>query len=142
MKYYSYNHTVSFEETNLVGNVYYANYVRWQGKCRELFLRDNARDIIDQLKNGLYLVTTKIACHYLSELFAFDIVQIRMYSRGINQNKIKMQFEYWKVNEKLEPIELVCRGEQEIACLFKENTKIAAIEVPESLKKALEKYEE
>ena len=37
-KYFEYLHTVGFEETNLVGNVYYVNYLRWQGRCRELFL--------------------------------------------------------------------------------------------------------
>ena len=30
-QYYEHRHVVSFEETNLVGNVYYVNYVRWQG---------------------------------------------------------------------------------------------------------------
>ena len=33
-QYYEYRHVVGFEETNLVGNVYYVNYVRWQGRCR------------------------------------------------------------------------------------------------------------
>ena len=37
-KYYEYPHMVGFEETNLVGNVYYVNYLRWQGRCREMFL--------------------------------------------------------------------------------------------------------
>ena len=31
--YYEYRHLVGFEETDLVGNVYYVNYVRWQGRC-------------------------------------------------------------------------------------------------------------
>ena len=43
MKAYEYHHIVSFQETNLVGNVYYANYVQWQGRCREMFLKDNAQ---------------------------------------------------------------------------------------------------
>ena len=53
MKAYEYHHIVSFEETNLVGNVYYANYVRWQGRCREMFLKDHAPDIIDELSHLL-----------------------------------------------------------------------------------------
>ena len=39
MRAFEYRHLVGFEETNLVGNVYYANHVRWQGRCREMFLR-------------------------------------------------------------------------------------------------------
>ncbi len=42
MRAFEYHHVVGFEETNLVGNVYYANYIRWQGRCREFFLRERA----------------------------------------------------------------------------------------------------
>ena len=42
MRAFEYRHVVGFEETNLVGNVYYANHVRWQGRVRELFLRGRA----------------------------------------------------------------------------------------------------
>jgi enediyne core biosynthesis thioesterase len=31
MHIYEYQHVVGLEETNLLGNVYYANHVRWQG---------------------------------------------------------------------------------------------------------------
>ena len=30
-QYYEYRHVVGFEETNLVGNVYFVNHLRWQG---------------------------------------------------------------------------------------------------------------
>src|SRR3712207_8158792 len=78
MRAYEYRHTVGFEETNLVGNVYYANHVRWQGRCREMFLRDHAPEVLDELARGLHLVTTRVSCEYLSELFALDEVVIRM----------------------------------------------------------------
>ena len=44
--YYEYRHLVGFEETNLVGNVYYVNYLRWQGRCREMFLLEHAPDVL------------------------------------------------------------------------------------------------
>jgi enediyne biosynthesis thioesterase len=31
---YEMRYVVGFEETNVVGNVYYAHHVRWQGRCR------------------------------------------------------------------------------------------------------------
>ena len=58
MKTYEFRHTIGFEETNLVGNVYYVNYVRWQGRCREMFLRDHAPSVLVELQRGLALVTT------------------------------------------------------------------------------------
>ncbi|PTA47750.1 hypothetical protein [Micromonospora sp. RP3T] len=38
-KYDEYRHTVGFDETNMVGNVHHVNHLRWQGRCREIFLR-------------------------------------------------------------------------------------------------------
>ena len=49
-QYYEYRHVVGFEETNLVGNVYYVNYVRWQGRCREMFLLEHAPSVLDELR--------------------------------------------------------------------------------------------
>ncbi|MEK3856942.1 acyl-CoA thioesterase [Cytobacillus sp. FSL H8-0458] len=142
MNSFNLEHIVSFEETNLVGNVYYANYVRWQGKCREMFLKEYSPDVLKRLSEGLYLVTTKVSCEYLSELFAFDRVQIRMYSGGTFHNKVKMKFEYWKMDEASKLTELVCRGEQEIACLQKQdNGSLAPIAVPDTFYKALKKFE-
>ncbi|HEY7592198.1 MAG TPA: acyl-CoA thioesterase, partial [Actinophytocola sp.] len=44
--YYELRHRVGFEETNFVGNVYYTNYLRWQGHCRERFLTEEAPDVL------------------------------------------------------------------------------------------------
>ena len=77
-QYYEYRHVVGFEETNLVGNVYYVNYVRWQGRCREMFLLEHAPTVLDELRDGLKLFTISTECEYLSEATAFDELAIRM----------------------------------------------------------------
>lgn len=134
MKSYEYKHIVGFEETNLVGNVYYTNFIRWQGRCREMFLREKAADILDLLKNGFAMVTTRVSCEYLNELSAFDELTIVMKLGGIKQNRIAMIFEYWRDEE------LVARGEQEIACMKREGDSIVPAAVPESLTLALQNY--
>ena len=138
MRSYDYKHIVGFEETNLVGNVYYANYILWQGRCREMFLYDHAPDIIQQLSQGLALVTVRVSCDYFSELYAFDQVTIRMSLKELKQNRITMLFDYWKISDKGE--ELVAKGEQQAACMQRQGEKIVAIAVPESLRRALEEY--
>lgn len=141
MKSYVYTHIVNFQETNVVGNVYYANYLNWQGKCRELFLRDNVPDILEQIKNGLYLVTTKVSCEYFNELFAFDQVEIHMFPGKINLNKVQMKFEYWKVDPLTDEKNLISKGEQEIACLQKNGELLESISVPASFREALYRYQ-
>src|SRR5579883_3357266 len=96
---YEYQHVVGFEETNLVGNVYYVNHLRWQGRCREMFLKDHAPDVLTRLGQDLALVTTRCACEYISELLAFDHLVVRMYLEALTQNRITLRFEYWRKNE-------------------------------------------
>jgi enediyne core biosynthesis thioesterase len=134
MRAYEYRHIVGFEETNLIGNVYYANHVRWQGRCREMFLRDRAPDVIEALKYGLVLVTTRVSCEFMAELFAFDEVILRMLLSELAQNRITMSFEYWR------GAELVARGEQQVACMQREGAQVVPIPVPAQLREALREY--
>lgn len=135
---YEYRHIVSFEETNLVGNVYYVNHLSWQGRVREMFLREHAPDIIAELSRGLSLATVRVSCEYLAELTAFDEVVIRMRLGGLSQNRITLQFEYWRSGKSGE--ELVARGEQEVACMRREGEKLSPTPVPKSLLEALKPY--
>lgn len=138
MRAYEYSHTVGFEETNLVGNVYYANYVRWQGRCRELFLRDHAPSVLAELSDGLALVTTRVGCEFLSELFALDEVVIRMSLGPLAQNRVTMLFEYWRRTTSGD--ELVARGEQQIACMRRNGTALGPAPIPPALRDALRPY--
>jgi enediyne core biosynthesis thioesterase len=134
---YEHRHVVGFEETNLVGNVYYANHVRWQGRCREMFLRDHASGVLDDLANGLALVTTRVSCEYLAELRAFDEVAVRMRLGAVAQNRVTMRFEYWRLAG---GEELVARGEQEVACMRHEGGEVVPTPVPRLLLEALRPY--
>ena len=135
---YEYRHIVSFEETNLVGNVYYTNHLSWQGRVREMFLRDHAPDVLAELSRGLSLATLRVSCEYLVELSAFDEVLIRMRLGELTQSRMRLLFEYWR--RKGADEELVARGEQEIACLRREGERLTPTPVPKSLCEALRPY--
>jgi len=136
MKYYEYLHTVGFQETNLIGNVYYVHYLSWQGRCREMFLQDNAPSVLQDINNGLKLATVRVSCEYEEELLAFDKVSVRMSLGTIRPNGMTLRFTYVKVADGRET--LVARGEMEIACL----RGTAAAPVPEELREALRPYRE
>lgn len=138
MKAYEYPHLVGFEETNLVGNVYYVNHLRWQGRCREMFLRDHAPEILDELARDLALATVRCSCEYLAELEAFDQVVLRMRLGGTVQNRITLSFEYWRQREGGE--ELVARGEQVVACMRREGKRAVPTPIPGPLREALKPY--
>ena len=135
MPIYDYYHVVSFEETNLVGNVYYANHVRWQGRCREMFLYDHAPAVLADLSQGLSLATVRVSCEYYSELYALDKICIRMHLVEMVQNRITMRFEYFRIIDDRE--ELIAKGEQQIACMQREGKKLTPTAIPAALRKAL-----
>jgi enediyne biosynthesis thioesterase len=137
---YEYHHTVGFEETNLVGNVYYVNHLRWQGRCREMFLRDHAPEILGELKQGLALATVRCSCDYFIELEAFDQLLIRMRLGEVVQNRLTLRFEYYRVSEKGE--ELIARGEQQVACMRRQGHETVPAPIPPALREALRPYSE
>ncbi len=139
MKAYEYSHIVGFEETSLVGNVYYVNHLYWQGRAREMFLRDHVPEILEEMERGLALITLNCSCQYLGELKAFDQVTVRMFLAAITQNRIVMRFEYWRGG--LDP-ELVARGEQEIACMHRQGSGLVPAAVPRALHDALSQFAE
>lgn len=136
--YFEYRHLVGFEETNLIGNVYYTNHVRWQGRCRELFLRQKAPEILTAITDGLVLATARVSCEYLASLHAFDEVAVRMRLAGLDAHRLRMAFDYIHLHPN--GPRLVARGEQEIACLRRAPEGLVPAPVPASLRSAVEVY--
>lgn len=137
---YEYRHVVGFEETNLVGNVYYVNHLRWQGRCRELFLRDHAPDVLADLAGDLCLVTLHCDCDYLVELGALDQVAIRMRLEHLGQTQLDLEFEYVRQRPG-KPDELVAVGRQRVACMRRRDGGLVPAGIPASLRLAILPYE-
>ncbi|MFI0366887.1 acyl-CoA thioesterase [Actinomadura sp. 1N219] len=137
--YYEYRHIVGFEETNIVGNVYYVNYLRWQGRCREMFLKDRAPDVLDDLRDDLKLFTLKVDCEFFAEITAFHELSIRMRLLELAQTQLEFGFDYVRLDPGgLET--LVARGRQRVACMRGPNTRTVPTRVPEALTRALAPY--
>lgn len=138
MSYYEHRHIVGFEETNLVGNVYYVNYLRWQGRCREMFLRSEAPDVLTDLQGDLKLFTLKVECEFFSELEAFDEVAVRMHLVEASRSQLEFRFDYVKLGAETEA--LVARGQQRIVCMRGSNKNTRPTEIPAGLRAALDNY--
>jgi len=134
---FDHEHLVTFEDTNVVGNVYYVNHLRWQGVCRERFLNERAPGILEALQSGLALVTTRCSCDYFAELFPFDRVLVRMSLGGVHQNRVLMRFDYMRCGP---PSELVARGEQEVAVMARTEHGLRPAPIPAELHEALREY--
>ncbi|BCB88490.1 acyl-CoA thioesterase [Phytohabitans suffuscus] len=137
-RYYEYRHTVGFEETNLVGNVYYTHYLRWQGRCREMFLKERAPAVLAELRDDLKLFTLKVDCEFFAELAAFDELAIRMRLAELGQTQLEFAFDYLRLTGDSEL--LVARGRQRVACMRGPNGRTVPARVPAALARALAPY--
>jgi len=135
-RYFEYRHVVGFEETNLVGNVYYVNYLRWQGRCRELFLKERAPRVLDELRVDLKLFTLRVDCEFFAELTAFDELSVRMRLVDLAQTQVEFGFDYVRLDGPGAET-LVARGRQRVACMRGPNTRTAPTRVPDALAQAL-----
>jgi enediyne biosynthesis thioesterase len=139
MRVYEHKHVVGFEETNMLGNVYFTNFFRWQGMCREMFLRDHVPGLIQELRGELYLVTSRSSCDFFGEAFVFDEITVRMSLVQLSQSRITMGFDY--VREKGGKEELLARGEQQVVCMRRTGERVEAVEVPGNMLRALKEYQ-
>lgn len=135
---YDYRHVVTFQDTNVVGNVYFAMHLAWQGVCREHFLRDHAPGVLRQLQHDLALVTVSCQCEYLAELVAFDEVIIRMSLVEALHSRLDLRFDYVRITAGGE--ELVATGRHRVACMKRDGHHLVPAAVPDELLTAALRY--
>lgn len=113
---YEYRLTVTYGETNALGNVYYVNHLAWQGKVREMFLLEHAPGVLERIGQDFSMVTKSVHCEYERELRAFDRVVIRMRLVRRGESTLQMLFDYFRINSSGDE-ERIARGAQELASL-------------------------
>lgn len=136
MRAYVYHHVVTLDETNAVGNVYFAHFLHWQGHCRERFLASHAPGTLDALRSGeLALVTVSCDMDYYAECFGLDEVQVRMTLGGRAGNRMMMLFEFFRGQVQ------VARGGQTVACMRRTPAGLTPLALPPELRAALATFE-
>lgn len=135
MRFFEYRTLVSFEETNVVGNVYFSNYFVWQGKCREAFLCKYASQVLDDFKAGYGMITKDASCEFHSEAFAFQNILIKMGLESLMRTGMSMTFEYYR--EEGSELVLLAQGKQTTMWV---NPQHKVSIMPDYLYGAIEKY--
>ena len=138
-QHFELTHVVTFEETNLVGNVYYTNYFSWQGRCREMFLREHAPQTLAELQSGaLRLVTAHASCDFVDEFNAFDEVLVRLSLNGYIAHGVSLNFDFARAGN---PSDVLARGRQDIKFLRRQSHQWTLCEMPQALLDAVRRYE-
>ena len=82
----------TYDDTNSVGNVYFANYIRYVGKARELFFNHCMPNF--ELKNTDYFILTRDIRHdFRREAKEFEPIEVRVAIGEYNRKFVKLVHE-------------------------------------------------
>jgi enediyne biosynthesis thioesterase len=136
--YFETSFVTTFADTNVVGNVYFANYISWQGKCRELFIAEFCRDVLAEINAGLALVTLDLSCRYVEQLRALDKVVMRMNVEELSESRMLMSFLYYRQDQDRQT--LVCQSHQSAASMRYIDGNFVVVPFPASMLDAIREY--
>jgi len=83
---------VRFVETDMMGVVHHANYLRWFEMGRVEYLRRHGVLLLDLLDDGILFPIIDVACHYSASARFDDVVRIE--TEMVEFNRAKMVFSY------------------------------------------------
>ena len=86
----------TLEESNVVGNVYYANYFIWQGRTLDLFLYSIAPQYLRVSNPCGEMVCLYTRMDYLREAMPFDRILTLLYVASVSERGAVFKFEFFR----------------------------------------------
>ena len=126
METFVYRPEITFEDTNLVGNVYFANFVRWQNECRNHWFKATDFDTYSQVFRGTKrLLVEDVDLQFLDPAGATlgDLVEVAMTIQAIDHQSYRGVFEMRRVPtpESNAGVAILAKGHQCFALVDEKN---------------------
>ena len=112
----------TYDDTNSVGNVYFANYFRWIGKTREL-LFNSCMPEFDLRTTDFYVLTKSFEHDFRREIREFTPVTVRLKIGSYNRKFVTLVHEIHSRTDGL-----IGKGEQTI--MFVDSTHYKPLDIP------------
>ena len=87
---------IIIKHTNLLGNVYFANYIEWQGEVRENFFltHPSAKEFLSRNPN-LIMLTYALYQRFYGSAFLFDKLRIELTTKDIQKCSVVIIFRFF-----------------------------------------------
>jgi len=120
-KWFEIRLTATYSDTNSVGNVYFANYVSWVGKARELFFR-RCMPNFDLKQTPFYILTRSFNHKFIREAREFEEIIVRLRIKTYNRKFVKLEHQLFNSAR-----ELLGEGEQSLMFVTTDNYSLTDI---------------
>jgi len=87
----------SLEDSNIVGNIYFANYYAWQGRVRDRFFHSIVPECYQGTGGAGELLCLYCRIDHLREGMPFDRIEVRMALKTLQTSRATLHFDYFKV---------------------------------------------
>jgi len=127
---------VTLKDTNVFGNVYFSNFIEYQGVIREKFLLSSVPDLHKLLsETSIKLVTVDTYNRFINSAYFGDILVVELTTSAIKAASCKLNISFKnKTTGKI-----IGKGYQTF-CVVKSNGKV--IRIPDELLEPLDFYQE
>ncbi|GBU20005.1 hypothetical protein AwMethylo_42200 [Methylobacterium sp.] len=115
----------TYDDTNSVGNVYFANYVRWVGKAREMFF-NICMPKFDLKTTDFYVLTKSFTHDFRREAVEFEPITVKIKIANHNRKFVTLAHE---IHSDLHG--LLGRGEQSL--MFVDTVHYRPLDIPRSI---------
>jgi acyl-CoA thioesterase FadM len=88
-----------FEDANVVGNIYFANYGAWQARARDRLLHAIAPDLLRDPRPPVFLHCTETGTYHVREAVPFDRILVQTFVTKIYDQGLRLEFEYSRIND-------------------------------------------
>ena len=90
----------SLEESNLVGNIYFANYPIWIGRTTDSYFYKLWPDLYTSNEINCEFLCKKFSIDHLNEAMPFDLINVKMFLSKLYSNAIIIEYEIYVNNVK------------------------------------------
>ena len=119
-KIFSMDVRVYLRDTNLFGNVYFANYFYWQGIAREEFFRQITPDPMFFVNKKIKMVTIEASTKFKKEALLFDDIEVRVEVSNPKITTFDLIFTFIKKNTG----DILAEGKQKIGFISQKGSII------------------
>ncbi len=140
-----YRPAITFASTNIEGNVYFANFVNWQGACREMFLKEHAPQVLKMVvERHIVLHTSGVSCEFTDPVGAGlnDNIAVEMTLKHLRGGRMTVAFAYYREGNERDgvPRTQIASGEQSLCCKHISRNGLVPAVFPQELLLALRQF--
>jgi acyl-CoA thioester hydrolase len=87
---------VYYEDTDMAGIVYYANYLRYIERARSDWVREIGIDQLEMKADGVVFAVRRVEADYIASAVFDDLLEVRTWATSIGPARMEMAQEVWR----------------------------------------------